>query len=97
MHLEMAYSLSTDSFLNAFRRFVARRGNVKMICSDNGTNYVGLKESERSLREWNSSQISSWMLQRGIDWKFQPPNASHFGGVFEREIRSVKKKSLVGF
>ena len=31
------------------------------------------------------------MLQRGIDWKFQPPNASHFGGVFEREIRSVKK------
>ena len=68
MHLEMAYSLSTDSFLNAFRRFVARRGNVKMIRFDNGTNYVGgLKGTRKSLREWNSSQISSWTLQRLID------------------------------
>ena len=37
-HLEMAHSLSTDSFLNAFRRFVSRRGNVSFVRSDNGTN-----------------------------------------------------------
>ena len=92
MHLEMSYSLSTDSFINAFRRFVARRGVVKVIRSDNGTNLVGgCKELKEAVNHWNKNMISSWMLQRNIDWKFQPPNASHFGGVFEREIRSVRK------
>ncbi|VDH95111.1 Hypothetical predicted protein [Mytilus galloprovincialis] len=31
------------------------------------------------------------MLQKGIDWKFNPPAASNFGGVWERLIRSVRK------
>ena len=40
-HLEMATSLDTDGFMNAFTRFVARRGWPKLMLSDNGTNYVG--------------------------------------------------------
>ena len=92
MHIEMAYSLSTDSFINAFRRFQARRGNVKLVRSDNGTNLTsGEKELRLAIKNWNSSAVDNWMLQRGIDWKFQPPSASHFGGTFEREIRSIKK------
>ena len=31
------------------------------------------------------------MLQRSIRWEFNPPGASHFGGVWERIIRSVRK------
>lgn len=41
VHIEVAASLETDSFINALRRFIARRGQVKEICSDNGTNFVG--------------------------------------------------------
>jgi hypothetical protein len=33
----------------------------------------------------------NFMLQRNIDWKFNPPAASNFGGVWERLIRSVRK------
>lgn len=92
LHLEMSCSLNTDSFINAFRRFLARRGNVKVVRSDNGTNLVaGEKELRESIVSWNQSKIEKWMIQRSIEWKFQPPASSHFGGAFEREIRNVRK------
>ena len=31
VHLEMAASLDTDAFINALRRFVARRGQVRVM------------------------------------------------------------------
>lgn len=43
VHLEMAHSLNTDSCIDALRRFIARRGQVLHIRSDNGTNLVGAK------------------------------------------------------
>ena len=48
VHLEMAYSLDTDSFINAFIRMTARRGTPTYVVSENGTNFVG---AERELRE----------------------------------------------
>ena len=30
-------------------------------------------------------------MQKKISWKFNPPYSSHFGGFFEREIRTVRK------
>lgn len=36
VHLEVAYSLDTDSCINALRRFICRRGQVSHLRSDNG-------------------------------------------------------------
>ena len=41
VHLEISHSLDTNSFILALRRLIARRGQVKEIRSDNGTNFVG--------------------------------------------------------
>lgn len=92
VHLEMAHSLSTDGFINAFRRFVARRGNVSFVRSDNGTNLTsGCKELRECLDNLNQEKLCHWMTCRNLEWVFQPPSASHFGGAFEREIRCVRK------
>ena len=92
IHIEVAPSLDTDSFVNALRRFIARRGQVQEIRSDNGTNFIG---GERELREaikgWNQAQINDILLQKEIKWVFNPPAGSHHGGVWERLIRSVRK------
>ncbi|XP_069140958.1 uncharacterized protein [Argopecten irradians] len=41
IHVEVVESMSSACFINALRRFVALRGNVKEIRSDCGTNFVG--------------------------------------------------------
>ena len=91
IHLEMAVSLGTDVFINVLQRFIAHRGLPRVIRSDNGTNFVGAKaELMKCLSEWNQAKISEYLLQREIRWVFNPPGASHMGGVWERQIRTVR-------
>ena len=92
IHLEIASSLDTESFINALRRFIARRGQPEQIRSDNGSNFVsGEKELREAVKEWNQSQIHNFLLQRRIKWTFNPPTGSHHGGVWERCIRTTRK------
>ena len=92
VHIEVAHSLDTDSFLLALRRFIARRGQVKEIRSDNGTNFSsGEKELRESINAWNQEKIHENLLQRNIKWSFNPPYGSHYGGVWERCIRTTRK------
>ncbi|XP_046557263.1 uncharacterized protein LOC124266512 [Haliotis rubra] len=92
IHIETANSLDTDSFIHALRRFIARRGPVKEIWCDNGTNFIGAaRELKEALAELDQNSIHSHLLQANIDWKFNPPSASHMGGVWERMIGSVRK------
>ncbi|XP_074641192.1 uncharacterized protein LOC141898938 [Tubulanus polymorphus] len=92
VHLEVSPTLDTSGCINAYRRFIARRGNVRLIRSDNGTNFVGTnRELQRNIDCWNKDQIHDFLLQNNVKWIFNPPGASHFGGVWERLIRSVRK------
>ena len=92
VHIEVANSLDTESFINALRRFIARRGQPEEIRSDNGGNFVrGERELREAVEEWNQSQIHDFLLQRNIKWTFNPPTGSHHGGAWERCIRTVRK------
>ncbi|XP_077986278.1 uncharacterized protein LOC144440773 [Glandiceps talaboti] len=92
IHIEVAHALSTDSFINALRRFLVRRGPVKTIRSNNGTNFVGTNQVlKEEMDKWNQTKIKETLLQEGIEWKFNPPYGSHFGGVWERQIRTIRQ------
>ena len=89
IHLEVVHEMSTNSFINALRRFLARRGHVRVLRADNGTNFVGsenefIKEYEKLSDFLNTNSCEL------ITWKRNPPLSSHRGGVWERSIRTVR-------
>jgi len=94
IHLEIANSLETDSFINALRRFISRRGPIPQLRSDQGTNFVGArKELTQALAEIDHEKIKTTLLEEKYDWfsfKMNVPAASHMGRVWERQIRSVR-------
>ena len=94
VHLESTNFIDTDSFIMALRRFISRRGEVRHLRSDNGTNFVGADaELKRAISEMDQEKIKEYLLINGADWmewKFNPPAASHMGGIWERQIRSAR-------
>ena len=99
VHLEVVNSMDTDDFIMCLRRFINRRGEVKEIRCDNGSNFVGAeRELKESLNKWNQGRIESKLIQHGCKWLFQPPTASSMSGVWERLVRSAKTvlKSILG-
>ena len=95
IHLEIANSLETDSFINALRRFISRRGPIRQLRSDQGTNFVGARrELKQALAEMDQQKIKSKLLEEQCDWFSFNMNvlhsARHMGGVWEHQIRSVR-------
>ena len=87
VHIEIAHSLDTDSFLLALRRFIARRGQVREI-----SNFTsGERELRDDISDWNQAKIHNSLLQKKIKWSFNPPYGFHFGGIWERCIRTIRK------
>ena len=63
-----------------------------MIYSDNGTNSRGAEtDVVNALKTWEQDRVGRELLQKNIQWYFNPPAASHQGGVWERLIRSVRR------
>ena len=91
VHLELAGSLNTDDFILCLRRFIGRRGKPAHLYSDNGTNFKGAEaELKSAIQELEQNRICTTMTPQGIEWHFNPPHAPHFGGAWERLVRSVK-------
>ena len=62
--------------------------------SDNGSNFIGEgRELKEALAEMDQSQVKQEMLKENCDWfelKLNVPTASHMGGVWECQIRTVR-------
>lgn len=95
VHVEISPDMSTDSFLNALKRFLARRGPVQKIMSDHGTNFVGARSYLKELYAFlkSAEYTKKWseeMSNHRIDWQMIPPNAPHFGGGWESAVKAFK-------
>ena len=93
VHLELVSDCSTEAFLAALRRFTSRRGLCAVIQSDRGTNFIGAARELRDMLvhlDTGHDLISSTLLKDGIEWRFNPPAAPHFGGLWEAAVKSTK-------
>lgn len=82
--------MDSDAFLMALRRFIGRRGQPAELYSDQGTNFRGGDTELRDAFNQLRSDLQTVLAVRQIRFHFNPPGAPHFGGVWEREIRSIK-------
>ncbi|XP_038045171.1 uncharacterized protein LOC119719752 [Patiria miniata] len=90
IHLDLLDSLDTDAFLMAFRRFISRRGKPFEILCDCGTNFKGGDNELRDAFAAMDPILQQELAKHQVKFVFNPPKAPHFGGTWEREIKSVK-------
>ena len=98
IYIETTNSMTTDSFIQALMRFISRRGNIGIIRSDNGSNFIGAStELKRAYSEMDKKKINYFLMELGgeqLIWKHNSHTASNMGGVWERQIRSAR--SILG-
>ena len=95
IHLELLPSLSTEGFLQAFRRFSSRRGLPRILISDNAKTFKAASKELSKIKR--SYEIHQHLANKGVSWRLIVEKAPWHGGFWERLIKSVKrclKKSI---
>lgn len=95
VHIEIVMDLTSEAFLAALRRFVARRGRPDIILCDNATNFVGARRELNELhrlfqRQQFQERVSSDAVRDLIEFKFIPARSPNFGGLWEAAVKSLK-------
>ena len=99
VHLELVWDLTTESFVNAFRRFISTRGNCNTIYSDNALTF---KKAEKDLKFYlelmNGKAFQNYVTEQKLEWKYILEYAPWWGGFYERLMKSIKQplKKILG-
>ncbi|XP_063909094.1 uncharacterized protein LOC135126846 [Zophobas morio] len=100
VHIELVGNLTCESFINALKRFVGRRGKVSQIFSDNATYFTAANHELKNLLNSSDFQqgIDSFLRKDGIKWHFIPARSPHRRRFWEAGIKAVKYhvKRVVG-
>lgn len=97
VHIELVDDLTSEAFIAALRRFIARRGYCSTIHSANGTNFRGASNELRKLRgslqsDDHKEKVTASLADKQIEWRFIPPRSLHFDGLWEVAVKSFKRK-----
>ncbi|GBO08570.1 hypothetical protein AVEN_154299-1 [Araneus ventricosus] len=92
VHLEVVSNMSIKSFIMSLRRFLARRGCVKVFYSDNAKTYRSSCEILKGFKSIiRQPELKSFITSEGISWKFIPERSPWWGGFWERLMRSIRE------
>ena len=92
VHIEVVDEMSSSAFINALRRFISIRGQVKHFRSDRGTNFVGATDHINvDVINVEDETTKSFLRKSGSVWVFNTPHSSHMGGAWERMIGVTRR------
>ncbi|XP_055543756.1 uncharacterized protein LOC129729270 [Wyeomyia smithii] len=95
VHLEVVADLTTQAFLAALRRFVARRSKPILIMCDNAKTFLGARrELDELAKLFCAQQFQEAVIKEAsndsIEFKFIPARSPNFGGLWEAAVKSFK-------
>ena len=99
IHLELVEDMTSEQFLLALRRFVARRGKLNEIISINAPRFKVTKNTAAIIWEnvISDRSIHPYLKNERIKWSFITELSPWIGGLYERLIgitkRSFRKSS----
>ena len=77
IHLEIRESPSSESFLQALRRFVSHHGWPTTIISDNGKSFVGAEKELKKLFVEFRKKMDDFVVLHKLRWIFTTPLSPH--------------------
>ncbi|GAB0096412.1 Aspartic peptidase domain superfamily [Sergentomyia squamirostris] len=96
VHIEVVGDLTMQSFIAAFRRFIARRSAPSDVYCDNATNLKGADNALRQLFQdlLAEPDLTNECSIKGIRFHFMPPRSPHHGGLHEAAVKALKHHLL---
>lgn len=99
VHLELVWDLTTESFVNAFRRFLTAHGICKTIYSDNAKTF---QKAEKDLKFYlelmKGKAFQNLLTEQNIQWNYILECSPWWGGFYERMMKTIKQplKKILG-
>lgn len=91
IYMKRLNTMTTNEMIVAVQELWSRRGPVETMVSDNGRNFFGCSNIlEREVTTYAADRLN-------ITWKFNPAITPHWGGVWERLIKDVKRAIRAAF
>ena len=91
VYLELLEDMTTEQFIQSFKRLVARKRKPEKVYSDNGKTFISAAKWVKRLKKLED--LAHYLAKQDIKWQFNLPRAPWWGGQFERLI-GLGKKSL---
>lgn len=90
VHIEVIEDMTSSSVINAIRRLVAVRGEVRGFRSDRDTNYIGADyEIKKNVINIEDEPFKDHLDRQGITWIVNAPHSSHMCELWERIARRI--------
>ena len=89
VHLEILPNQTTQEFIQALKRLIARRGRPKVIYSDNAKTFE--KASKWIKRVYKDEGMQEFLVTEQGKWKFNLSRAPWWREQFKRMVGLVKK------